>query len=98
MTQEIKLSIFDPLNEYFQILCIKCNYKKEYINNQDLINLLTNKCDKDNKDNDNKDNNNNISKHFLDALEQFAKNLKVVTYRRIEKIEAGNRLFSCEYR
>ena len=76
MLQEIKLSIFEPLNEYFQILCVKCNYKKEYISNKNLINLLTNKCDKDN--NSGNEISNEVSKNFLNALEQFAINLKEV--------------------
>ncbi len=73
--KEIKLSIFEPLNEYFQLLCLACptaDFVTGCNGNKDLMKLLTNECDSKGKT----DKPYEISENFLQALEQFAVNLK----------------------
>jgi hypothetical protein len=70
---EIKLSIFTPLDEYFQILCATCGTTDTASGCIDakLVKLLTNECDSKSVTKDN-----TISKNFEEALKQFAINLK----------------------
>ncbi len=72
--KEIKLSIFEPLNEYFQLLCLECP-SGDFVSgcNKDLMKLLTYECDPNRTS---ADKSSEISKNFLEALEQFAFNLK----------------------
>ena len=86
---EIKFTIFNPLNEYFQIIFADCptnDFSKGC--NPELLKLLTNKCDK----NGNKSNPNEISKNFKEAAEQFAYNLKLAD-NPISKITIKGTLF-----
>lgn len=86
--KEIKLSIFKPLDEYFQILCLECP-SGDFASgcSKDLMRLLTNECDSAVSDKPNE-----FSTNFLEALEQFAFNLKTAD-QPLSKVTIKGTLF-----
>lgn len=75
--KKIKLSIFNPLGQYFSLLHATCNTFDVNCVNEKFIEIITNRCNEDIKDDTNGD---ELSKKFMNSLELFAHNLKTFDF------------------
>lgn len=72
--QKIKLSIFNPLGQYFSLLYATCNTFDANCIDKNFMGIITNQCDEDGKGET------GVSENFKNALKLFAYNLKTFDY------------------